>query len=114
MPLLVPLLRPLVGSGCLDTVAAYLSPHFTYRLLTCHFSNRNPPNFITRDQHQGKVAAILLSVKARRDVGHPLGRLLVVMQIAGFELNRVNRPTLFCDQIEGRLGEDGDGNEEAC
>ena len=27
VPLLVPLFRPLVGSGCLDTVAAYLSPH---------------------------------------------------------------------------------------
>ena len=70
------------------------------RLLPCHLSKRNPPNFNSRDQHQDKVAAIFLGVKARRGVGHPLNRFLVVVQCSRYDLNRVDRPALFCDQIE--------------
>ena len=112
--------KGLMAASCLQCtqVATVLMKHILRRicadrLLPCHLRNRNPPDFISRDQHQGKVAAILLGVKARRGVGHPLDRLLVVVQCPRFDLNRVDRPAPFCDQIEGRCGEDGDGNEKA-
>ena len=72
----------------------------TDRLLPCHLRNRNPPDFISRDQHKVEVPEILLGVKTRRGLGQPLDQLLVVVKCPRFDLNRVDRPAPFCDQIE--------------
>ena len=40
-------------------------------------------------------------------MGHPLARLLVVVQIARFDLNHVDHPATFCYQIEDWCGKDG-------
>ena len=82
------------------------------RLLPCHLWDKNPPDFISLDQHQSKVAAILLRVKTRRGMGHPLDHFLAVVKCPRFDLNCVSHPAPFCDQIEGRV-KDEYGNWKA-
>ena len=111
--------KGLMAASCLQCtqVATVLMKHILRRicadrLLPCHLRNRNPPDFISRDQHQGKVAAILLGVKARRGVGHPLDRLLFVVQCPRFDLNRVDRSAPFSTRSKAGAAKMGTETEK--